>query len=63
MVEVTEKNEDVTQEVPLVEQVVEPEDEVNEVSVFTKHLKQSKDDFKFVTSVRREVIQLIEPFR
>ncbi len=61
MVEVTEKKQEVTNEAP--EQVFDLEAEVNEVSVFTKHLKQSKDDFKFVTSVRREVIQLIEPFR
>jgi len=61
MVEVTEQKQEVTNEAP--EQVFDLEAEVNEVSVFTKHLKQSKDDFKFVTSVRREVIQLIEPFR
>jgi hypothetical protein len=61
MVEVTEQKLEVTNEAP--EQVFDLEAEVNEVSVFTKHLKQSKDDFKFVTSVRREVIQLIEPFR
>ena len=61
MVEVTEQKQEVTKEAP--EQVFDLEAEVNEVSVFTKHLKQSKDDFKFVTSVRREVIQLIEPFR
>ena len=61
MVEVTEQKLEVTNEGP--EQVFDLEAEVNEVSVFTKHLKQSKDDFKFVTSVRREVIQLIEPFR
>ena len=61
MVEVTDKNElEVTQEATVVAQVaevdVDVEVEVNEVSVFSKHLKQSKDDFKFVTSVRREVI-------
>jgi len=54
MVEVTEQKQEVTKEAP--EQVFDLEAEVNEVSVFTKHLKQSKDDFKFVTSVRREVI-------
>ena len=61
MVEVTDTNElEVTQEATVVAQVaevdVDVEVEVNEVSVFSKHLKQSKDDFKFVTSVRREVI-------
>jgi len=62
MVEVTENNEEV---IPTErsEKLDPLEEEVNEVSIFTKHLKNSKDDFKFVTSVRREVIQLIEPFR
>jgi len=53
---VTEKSEIVSLESDL-------EKEANEVSIFTKHLQNKKDDFKFVTSVRREVIQLIEPFR